>query len=205
MTVTFNVRLGDRYAGLARGIGRWYSAIDYDGTHFGYVWTDDRERLGLIDTRKGPRTEEAVAIFEENKNQWASNNLSASEAFSESLAIQNNAYGVTTTVEEGDLFSDLILNTTEKELKTMARRKSYSVTIGTNNNILELIRSDTYGMYYRDNFRWIKIPSEARAEEFPTVYSQEWVDVSENIVAFYDKNSDKDLVRNDIKDYLVIY
>lgn len=205
MTVTFDVRLGDRYAGLARGIGRWYAALDYDGTPYGYIWTDDRERLGLIDTHKGPRTDEAILIFEENKRQWASNNLSASEAFSESLAIQNNAYSVTTTIQEGDLFTDFILGTTEKELKTMARRKSYSVTIGTNNNVLELIRNDTYGMYYRDNFRWVKIPSEARAEEFPTVYSQEWLDVAEEVVSFYDKNSDKDLVRDDIKDYLVVY
>ena len=87
----------------------------------------------------------------------------------------------------------------------MARTKTYSVTIGTNNNILELIRSDTYGMYYRDNYRWVKIPSEARAEEFPTVYGQEWVDVTENVVSYYDKNSDKDLMRDDIKDYLVVY
>lgn len=196
------VRMGDVYAGLARGRGRWYKAVTQDLTHYGYVWTDDAEKLGSISTRTGPQVNAAEDIFKENKRQWASSGLSASAAFDESIAVQDGAFGVETTVEEGDLFQDLIIKITERELKTMARTKIYSVTLDFEDNIMELLRSSEDGLFYRENGAWHPISPEASSDDYPTIFGLRWVDVLPEAVAFYDSKEEEELTKEDMGTYL---
>lgn len=207
MKSRLNVRLGARYAGLARGVGRWYSAVDATGTPYGYVWTDDKERFGIIDTSTGPRAEEALDLFHAGVDDWASRELSASAAFEESLRVQDDAYQIKTETLEGDLYTDLILGTTEKEIKTMPKSKLYSITVRSDGTVLEMLRSDMDGTYFRENGEWIPISPEASAEDYPTVYGQEWHDVKKAAVAYYDANADAGITKAEMEEFFlnVIY
>lgn len=203
MKSRLNVRLGGRYAGLARGVGRWYSAVDATGTPYGYVWTDDAERFGVIDTQTGPRAQEALDIFNAARQEWASNNLSASAAFEESRTIQDAAYSIKTEIVEGDLYSDFLLGVTEKELKTMAKSKLYSVTVRSDGTVLEMLRSDMDGMYFRENGAWVPVSPEATAEDYPTIYGQEWHDVKSAAVPYYDAHADDGITKEEIEEFFL--
>lgn len=205
MRSKLSVYLGSSYDGLARGKGRWYPAVDSTGTPYGYVWTDDRERMGIIDIRTGPIAEAALSIFFSQRNEWASNDLSASAAFDESMSIQKEAYGIDTEFSEGDLYTDLVLGITEKELKTMAKTRIYSITVRADGEVLELIRSDIDGMAYREDGAWIPVSLEATKEDYPTIYGQEWHDVKDKAVPYYDAHIDDRITKAEMQQFFKNY
>lgn len=71
-----------------------------------------------------------------------------------------------------------------------------ALTVDENGRVLELIFSDTSGVYYRDNGTWVKVPDN---EDPPTIVDREWVDVPADAVAVYDKKraADDDISKND--------
>ena len=93
------------------------------------------------------------------------------------------------------LIEDLQLT---KELHKMA----LIFTVDDSGKVLELVEEQPDGLVVRDNGDWTVVNED---EDNPTIFDQEWIDVSDEAIDFWDQaqTADKDVVVDDIMHFSV--
>jgi hypothetical protein len=75
-----------------------------------------------------------------------------------------------------------------------------TVTVDDKGSVLELIQEDSEGLLVRENGDWTEVNTD---DENPTIFEQEWIDVSDDIVDFWDdaQSKDEDVTKEDIEQF----
>lgn len=170
------------------GPGRWFIAYADSGEEIGYVWTNDRFGLGLLSTVTSYTSQSALDWFLYSRNVWGRTETTATDAFESYFQMQSTWSPAGLTISAGDLRLDLMKKVRE-DMATAGGYVEYGITTREDGEVLELIRHDPTGSYLRDGGKWVKIDPDAPEEAYPTVYNQEWHEVAEDILDFYDQNA----------------
>ena len=190
------------YSGLARGPGRWFVALRQNGQQLGFAWTDDKDKFGLVTTDFSPGAQNDVINFLNYRASWGRAGTSATNAFDAARELQEDTTDLPAEVITGDLQYDLLEKVHEGI--GMAAAPEYSMTIREDGEVLEAIRTDPLGQYLRVNGLWELIDPEADEEEYPTVYGQEWHEVTEDAIAVFDQRSGgDDFTRDEVEMYFI--
>lgn len=64
-----------------------------------------------------------------------------------------------------------------------------TLTVDDSGSVLELIEESAEGLLVRENGEWVDVNTD---DENPTIFEQEWIDVSDDIVDFWDEAQSKD-------------
>jgi hypothetical protein len=190
------------YSGVARGPGRWFVVLRQNGQQLGFAWTDDKNTFGLSATDFSADAQNDVINFLNNRNSWGRAGTSATNAFDAARELQEDTTDLPAEVIYGDLQFDLLEKVHEGI--GMAAAPEYSMTVREDGEVLEAIRTDPLGQYLRVNGLWELIDPEADEEDYPTVYGQEWHEVTEDAIAIFDKRSGADdFTRDEVETYFI--
>lgn len=185
------------------GPGRWYVAYADSGEEMGYVWTNDRFGFGLITTSSSYRSQSTLDWFLYSRNVWGESETPATDAFESYYQMQATWSPAGLNIETGDLQEEL-LQRARAAMSEAGGYIEYGVTVRGDGEVLELLRHDPTGSYLRDSGRWVLIDRDAPEEQYPTVYNQEWHEVDEDILDFFDTNQRNEAVTlRDIELYVI--
>jgi len=75
-----------------------------------------------------------------------------------------------------------------------------TLTVDDKGSVLELIEESAEGLLVRENGEWVDVNTD---DENPTIFEQEWIDVSDDIVDFWDEaqSKDEDVAKEDIEQF----
>lgn len=198
----FEVKYSAPYVGLLdpNKNGRWFVMPDEDDPNGALVWTDGTS-VGWMSINDNLAF---TKQFNKFRYAYRDQGLSAEEAFDRTFEFaEDSSFGV--DIETGllasamDQFKSLY---NEKTGTTNVEQESYGVTLDEGGNVLDLIRSDETGTFYRENGQWIAIDTDDESAS-DIIDGPEWVDASANIVPFFDANSDSDhITREEILPFI---
>jgi len=185
------------------GPGRWFTAYADSGEEMGYVWTNDRAGFGLVTTVNSYRSQKTLDWFLYSRNVWGENETSATDAFESYYQMQATWSPAGLKIETGDLQQDFMTKA-RKEMAQAGGYIEYGITVRDDGEVLELLRHDPTGSYLRENGKWVLIDRDAPEENYPTVYNQEWHEVHEDILEFFDSNSSSEGISiRDVQLYII--
>lgn len=185
------------------GPGRWFTAYADSGEQIGYVWTNDRYGFNMITTNPTYSAQPTLDWFLYSRNVWGEAETPATDAFESYYQMQTTWSPAGIDIVAGDLRLELMERVRE-DMTELGGYIEYGITVRDDGEVLELIRHDPTGSYLRENGKWVKIDPDAEEEVYPTVYNQEWHEVDEDILDFYDQNAGRDGISlRDVQLYVV--
>lgn len=188
LEVTYTPAFG---GGTLTGPGRWVE------TDEGYVWTNDGDNLNLLDFDNYEASQGFIGLKDSMKAQG----LSASEAFdlvSADIVDENpEAQVVSGNLEDlvKEYESKMGVTPTEEPIvaaaptpEDLAEGVSFGITVDETDDstVLELVKNDPNGVYYREDEAWIALDPDADEDTYPTVYGPIWYDVTSDAIPVFD-------------------
>lgn len=186
--------------------GRWFVSTSPDGVKTGVVWTDDADGFNFLgaDIGEVPEADEAGTFWADKRSAYGLRNLTATDAFDTAVQDEEARVGQPAEVQEGSLSkvndaSTALLAAAEAPVEESVTTLAF--TVSDDGEVLELIQSDDEGVAVRENGDWTQLNLD---DPQPTVDDQEWLEVTEDAIAFWDGVEDpEDLTRDDVVKFAV--
>lgn len=109
------------------------------------------------------------------------------------------------TGNETDLSQEEAVTAALPTPEDLAPDASFGITVDEEDtNVLELVKSDSNGVYIRENEAWIALDSEADEEAYPTVYGMTWYDVTPDAIPIFDDSEKEDETKKSQFDTVIV-
>lgn len=166
---------------IQRVPGRWFD------TDHGTVWTDNTDSLGFLPSDDSDAQIEQL----QSRQSLFLAGLDADQAFEELLDAErdNNPSVEVVYGNLSEFFTD-----TQPVTAAAGPQDEYGVTLDDDGNVLELVLTNSSGVFIFSDDQWIAVDPEGVNEDEDTVYGREWLDVSAEILPFFVEHQHEDVI-----------